>query len=198
MFPFTQNPRYDPGHDESLPPRASGKLVQDHDFTATVTNSGSQRAIQQQQQHQQFQLYQKAGTLLPSPEPQPAPIDRWARGWVVARSANANDWVSMRRSSTPLHRPHGLHACRPNLRARFPTRYTFPACTKPEYVLFLSQDSRSVRVPHLNVQAVSVPSSKCRSAAKQIFLLEEGAGGWCSPHGVMRFRFSRTAGKGGD
>ncbi|CAM9944805.1 unnamed protein product, partial [Scytosiphon promiscuus] len=33
-----------------------------------------------------------AGTLWPSPEPQPAPIDRWARGWVVAKSGNARQW----------------------------------------------------------------------------------------------------------
>lgn len=34
-----------------------------------------------------------AGTLRPSPEPQPPTIDRWARGWVASRSTQSRGTV---------------------------------------------------------------------------------------------------------
>lgn len=109
VFPFTNTQRYDPGHDESLPLQARGQLVQDHDSTittTTITNDDSQPIAKRQQQR--LPLHQKTGTLLPSPEPEPAPIDRWARGCVVARSADARDWVRRATVSSSESPEYGL------------------------------------------------------------------------------------------
>lgn len=45
------------------------------------------------------------GTLGPSPEPQPATIDRWARGWLGSRSAKMRDGVSVKRKRTSFVLP---------------------------------------------------------------------------------------------
>lgn len=96
--------RYDPGHDLSLPPATDEEpsprdegtaaiVIDDTSQTPIVRRSGSE--LEREHEHP------IEGTLRPSPEPQPSPIDRWARGWVAARSANVRLWVSTWLPATP-------------------------------------------------------------------------------------------------
>lgn len=86
----------------------SGQPLQGHcsvDVDDGDSDAFTGKQEQQRQQHKQNEPYQVAGTLFPSPEPQPAPIDRWARGWVVSRSTTPCDWVGPATGKTmPL--PH--------------------------------------------------------------------------------------------
>lgn len=81
---------YDPGGDEELATSAT-----EHSNAGTSEKKDRSRA-------------ESAGTLRPSPEPEPATIDCWARGWVASRGTHTRDWVRLSDTEEMLGRTKAL------------------------------------------------------------------------------------------